>query len=114
MLSKSHMYPVELPLPAGWYDKNKINNDKKFNFTISPQQKKLLEDEVKSGQEWLKKNGLNSTADKISDKQKEIEDKIQSLNLLKSALQGDPSRKQEDLENYKKRFYELVAYPQKK
>ncbi|HTJ51572.1 MAG TPA: hypothetical protein VL443_19065 [Cyclobacteriaceae bacterium] len=44
----------------------------------------------------------------------EIDDKIQSLNLLKSALQGDPSRKQEDLENYERRFYELVNYSKKK
>ncbi|HEY8937075.1 MAG TPA: hypothetical protein VIM65_17730 [Cyclobacteriaceae bacterium] len=44
----------------------------------------------------------------------EIDDKIQSLNLLKSALQGDPSRKQEDLENYRQRFYELFTYSKKK
>jgi hypothetical protein len=44
----------------------------------------------------------------------EIDDKIQSLNLLKSALQGDPSRKQDDLEDYKRRFYELVNYSKKK
>jgi hypothetical protein len=38
----------------------------------------------------------------------ELDEKIQQLNLLKSALQSDPSRKQEDLDNYKKHFWELI------
>jgi len=38
----------------------------------------------------------------------EIDEKLQSLNLLKSALEKDQSRKQEDLDNYKKQFYLLI------
>jgi hypothetical protein len=50
-------------------------------------------------------------AGKITKKKlmEELDEKIQQLNLLKSALQNDPSRKQEDLENYKKHFWELVG-----
>jgi hypothetical protein len=38
---------------------------------------------------------------------KAIDEKLQALNLLRSALQGDPSRKQEDFENYEKQFRKL-------
>ena len=38
----------------------------------------------------------------------ELDEKLQQLNLLKSALTNDPSRKQEDLDNYKKHFYEII------
>ena len=38
----------------------------------------------------------------------EIDEKLQQLNLLKSALANDQSRKQEDLDNYQKHFYELI------
>lgn len=37
-----------------------------------------------------------------------IEEKIQSLNLLKSALQGDRSRKPEMLQDYKDKFDDLM------
>jgi hypothetical protein len=40
---------------------------------------------------------------------KAIDEKLQALNLLRSALQGDPSRKQEDLDNYEKQFRKLFA-----
>lgn len=38
----------------------------------------------------------------------EIDEKLQQLNLLRSALAGDQSRKQDDLDNYQKHFYELI------
>jgi hypothetical protein len=38
----------------------------------------------------------------------EIDETLQALNLLRSALEGDPTRKQEDLENYRNQFYGLV------
>ena len=44
----------------------------------------------------------------------EIEEKLQSLNLLKSALLGDPSRKQEDLEKYRDRFHDIINFQLKK
>jgi len=40
---------------------------------------------------------------------KAIDEKLQALNLLRSALQGDPSRKQEDLDNYDKQFRKLFG-----
>lgn len=45
---------------------------------------------------------------------KEIDEKLQALNLLRSALQADQSCKQDDLENYRKQFYELVNFTGKK
>jgi hypothetical protein len=49
-------------------------------------------------------------AERITKKKllQEIDEKLQSLNLLKSALDADPARKQEELENYKKQFYLLI------
>jgi|GEM_PF-4086340 len=38
----------------------------------------------------------------------EIDEKLQALNLLRSALQADPSHPQESLENYKKQFYTMI------
>jgi len=38
----------------------------------------------------------------------EIEEKIQALNLLKSTLQSDRSRKEETLDEYRKKFIELL------
>ncbi len=38
----------------------------------------------------------------------EMDEKLQELNLLKSALEGDPARKQEELEHYKKMFYSII------
>ncbi len=38
----------------------------------------------------------------------EIEEKIQALNLLKSALQTDRSRKEETLIEYRKKYRELL------
>ena len=37
-----------------------------------------------------------------------IDEKIQALNLLKSALQGDRSRKPEMLQDYKDKFDDLM------
>lgn len=45
---------------------------------------------------------------------KEIDGKLQALNLLRSALQADPSRKNADLVNYQRQFYELVNVKAKK
>jgi hypothetical protein len=49
-------------------------------------------------------------AEKITKKKllQEMDQKLQELNLLKSALESDSSRKQEDLDNYKKQFYTLI------
>ena len=49
-------------------------------------------------------------AEKLSKKKLllEMDEKLQSLNLLRSALEGDPARKQEELENYRKQFYALI------
>lgn len=38
----------------------------------------------------------------------EMDEKLQELNLLRSALEADPARKQEELTYYKKRFYEAI------
>lgn len=38
----------------------------------------------------------------------EMDEILQDLNLLKSALEADQSRKQEDLARYAERFYELI------
>jgi hypothetical protein len=38
----------------------------------------------------------------------EMDEKLQELNLLKSALESDPARKQEELEYYKKQFYAAI------
>lgn len=43
-----------------------------------------------------------------------IDEKIQALNLLKSALQSDRSRKPETLDEYKTKFYELLEEKSKK
>lgn len=40
---------------------------------------------------------------------KEMDNKLQSLNLLRSALSADASRKQEDLENYQRQFRDLIT-----
>jgi hypothetical protein len=45
---------------------------------------------------------------------KVMDAKLQDLNLLRSALQADASRKQEDLENYEKQFLELLSPPKGK
>jgi hypothetical protein len=45
---------------------------------------------------------------------KALDEKLQSANLLRSALQADPSRKQEDLENYHNQFIELFNLDKKK
>jgi hypothetical protein len=39
---------------------------------------------------------------------KEIDFVLSDLNLLKSALQGSPHPKQQELDDYKKRFYEII------
>jgi hypothetical protein len=44
----------------------------------------------------------------------QIDEKIQALNLLKSALQGDRSRKPEMLEEYKQKFEDLLQVKTKK
>jgi hypothetical protein len=41
---------------------------------------------------------------------REIDLKLQALNLLRSALAADPSRKQEDLENYRRQFLEMTSH----
>ena len=38
----------------------------------------------------------------------EMDDVLQRLNLLRSALEGDPARKQEEIQKYKKLFYEII------
>lgn len=43
-----------------------------------------------------------------------IDEKIQALNLLKSALQGDRSRKPEMLEEYHQKFQDLLQGKTKK
>jgi hypothetical protein len=40
---------------------------------------------------------------------KAIDEKLQALNLLRSALHADPSRKQEDIENYDRQFRNLFS-----
>jgi hypothetical protein len=49
-------------------------------------------------------------AEKITKKKllQEMDDKLQALNLLRSALEADAARKQEELESYKKQFYLLI------
>jgi hypothetical protein len=44
----------------------------------------------------------------------QIDEKIQALNLLKSALQGDRSRKPEMLEEYNQKFQDLLEVKSKK
>lgn len=44
----------------------------------------------------------------------EIDEKIQSLSLLKSALQADRSRKSEMLDEYRIKFGELLSPKNKK
>jgi len=44
----------------------------------------------------------------------QLDDKIQTLNLLKAALQAESHLKQADLEGYKKRFDEIVSGKVKK
>jgi hypothetical protein len=46
-------------------------------------------------------------AEKLTKKKllQEMDEKLQELNLLRSALEGDPARKQEELQYYKKQFY---------
>jgi hypothetical protein len=38
---------------------------------------------------------------------KAIDEKLQAVNLLRAALNADPSRKQEDLENYHRQFVDI-------
>lgn len=38
----------------------------------------------------------------------EMDDKLQALNLLRSALEADPARKQSELDAYKKQFYAII------
>jgi hypothetical protein len=38
----------------------------------------------------------------------EMDDVLQRLNLLRSALEGDPARKQDDLQKYKKLLNEIM------
>ena len=38
----------------------------------------------------------------------DMDEVLQRLNLLRSALEGDPARKQDDLLKYKKLFDEIV------
>lgn len=45
---------------------------------------------------------------------REMDEKLFNLNLLRSALEAEKSLKQETLESYKKRFYELVPPSRKK
>ncbi|HEY5825524.1 MAG TPA: hypothetical protein VIT44_14210 [Cyclobacteriaceae bacterium] len=40
---------------------------------------------------------------------KQIDEKLADLNLLKSALQVDPSRTQETFLNYQNRFQEIIS-----
>jgi hypothetical protein len=44
----------------------------------------------------------------------QIDEKIQALNLLKSALQGDRSRKPEMLEEYNQKFVDILTIKSKK
>jgi len=44
----------------------------------------------------------------------DIDEKLQDLNLLRSALQGDTSRTQDALQMYQQKFYELVNIKSKK
>lgn len=44
---------------------------------------------------------------------KEMDVVLQDLNLLRSALQADASRKQEDLDQYEKQFYDLLKRSKK-
>lgn len=55
-------------------------------------------------------------ADKITKKKllNMMDDKLQQLNLLRSALNGDPARKQEELEAYKKKFEALLVNKNKR
>ena len=52
-----------------------------------------------------------ATESKITKAQlmRQIDEKLSDLNLIKSALQVDPSRTQENLLNYQTRFLELVS-----
>jgi len=45
---------------------------------------------------------------------KAMDEKLSGLNLLRSALQADQSRKQEDLENYQKQFEDLMQLKKRK
>jgi hypothetical protein len=45
---------------------------------------------------------------------REIDEKLQDLNLLRSALQGDVSRTQDALHMYQEKFHELVNIKSKK
>lgn len=49
-------------------------------------------------------------AEKITKKKllQEMDEKLQALNLLRSALEGDPARKQAELDSYKKQFYAII------
>ena len=54
-------------------------------------------------------------AEKLTKKEliNRIDEKIQALNLLKSALQEDRSRKPEMIEDYKDKFYDILDSKQK-
>ena len=49
-------------------------------------------------------------AEKITKKKllDEIDVVLQQLNLLRSALEKDPARKQEELNDYRKQFYAVI------
>ena len=49
-------------------------------------------------------------AEKITKKKllQEMDATLASLNLLRSALEADPARKQEELDSYKKQYYALI------
>jgi hypothetical protein len=44
----------------------------------------------------------------------EIDDKLQALNLLRSALAGEKSLKQDNLQMYQTHFHELINLKKKK
>jgi hypothetical protein len=45
---------------------------------------------------------------------KEIDEKLQALNLLRSALHADQSRTQDNLEMYQQHFHELINLKKRK
>ena len=49
-------------------------------------------------------------AEKMTKKRllQEMDEKLQSLNLLRAALEADPARKQSELDSYKKQFYTII------
>jgi hypothetical protein len=49
-------------------------------------------------------------AEKLTKKRllQEMDSTLQQLNLLRSALEADPARKQEELQYYKKQYYAII------